>query len=451
MQELRRFAKFIVGLQSQDIPKSVRDSANLHILDTISAGIGASQDSLIKRIRDQLKKYQGQDGPCSVWGYGETTNLTSAIFLNAMMGHLLELDDVHTRSKTHIGTVVIPAVWGLAEQQGATGKEMQLATICGYEAMARVGAALGTISHRQHGWHVTGTAGTFGAAAACGKLLHLSEDQMVWALGLAGTQSSGLWAFLQDSANCKILHPARAATNGCEATLLAQCGMSGPESILTAADGGMLAAMSDHYNADLVCDGLGEHWAIAEMDTKPYPCCRSTHSAIDAAILLKNSYSFSIKEIQSVCVETYKIGQQQCGLSKGSLDPHTPQEAKFSTPYTVSTALLRGKVGLSDFEPAALYDPDVRSLLQKVVVHADDRFSQLYPQHWGCTLKIHLNDGRCLVQTISDASGSITNPLSEEQQIAKATQLLYYGHYDHIEGLIPNLLHTDTLSHPISI
>ncbi len=113
-----------------------------------------------------------------------------------MMGHTLELDDVHTNSKTHIGTVVVPAAWSMAQHLGSTGEELLVAVLCGYEAMSRIGMAFGVSAHRNKGWHVTATAGTFGAAAACAKLLKLDEEHTVWALGLAGDQSFGTWAFL---------------------------------------------------------------------------------------------------------------------------------------------------------------------------------------------------------------------------------------------------------------
>lgn len=445
MEELRQLAAFLKQLTFDYIPDEVKQTAKLCILDTISVAVGAANDKQIADLKAGLLPFIRGEGTSDIWGGRERTSLNTAIFFNAMMNHVLELDDVHTGSKTHVGAVVVPAAWTLARQLGSSGKELILAVICGYEAMARVGAALGTVSHRQKGWHATGTAGTFGAAAACGKLLHLTEDEMVWALGLAGTQSSGRWAFLQDGATCKILHPGRAAANGCDAALLAKSGMTGPEHILTAEDGGILAAMSDRHDVSQVCRGLGTRWAVTEMDTKPYPCCRSTHCIIDAAIEISKEPSFRSDEVESVLVETYEIGRMQCGVSKGSLYPTTVQEAKFSIPYTAAVALLNGGVTLCDFDPKVIQEPKRAKLLRKITIRSDDGFSSAYPQHWGCKMTVYMRQGVKFTHSVPDASGSVYNPLSKDQQYDKAIQLLQSGQYLDAESLARRLMELENL------
>ncbi|MBU5626465.1 MmgE/PrpD family protein [Oscillibacter sp. MSJ-2] len=447
MRELRTLAQFICNLQAEDIPQEVAEAAVLRVLDTVSVAVGGAGSDLIERVEEELIPLHTNEPTASLWGRNQKSALSSAIFFNAMRGHYLELDDVHTGSKTHIGTVVIPAAWGLAEKLDRTGAELIVAIICGYETMARIGLSLGTVSHRQKGWHVTGTAGTFGAAAACGKLLGLSEEKMVWALGLAGTQSSGLWAFLQDGANCKVLHPARAALNGCEAALMAHSGMSGPESILTAKDGGLLAAMSDEYDVHRLTDGLGQWWATLQMDVKPYPCCRSTHCAIDAALALRSTCSVSPDHIARILVETYDIGYKQCGMSKGSISPTTAAEAKFSTPYTAAVALLKGSVSLKDFQSGAINEPELRNLMGKITVVSDKAFSEKYPEHWGCRMTIETLTGEVFQKEIIDAAGSIWAPLTRSQQIEKAGTMFSFGGYASADTAILDLLNLPRLDH----
>lgn len=190
MSDLRKLAQFIHDITWDQLPERVRETAALRVLDLVSVAAGAAKDSLV------------------------------AAMLNAMLAHTLELDDVHTASKTHGSASLIPAAWSCAEYLGKSGKEFLLAVICGYETVNRVGMAFGVSAHRNRGWHATATCGVFGCAAACAKLLDLSVDQIVSALGMAGTQSSGVWAFLGDGSNCKILHPARAAADGIEAAFL---------------------------------------------------------------------------------------------------------------------------------------------------------------------------------------------------------------------------------------
>jgi 2-methylcitrate dehydratase PrpD len=247
---------------------------------------------------------------------------------------------------------------------------------------------------------------------------------MVFALGLAGSQASGLWAFLADGASCKTLNPARAAVNGCLASLLAHAGVTGPERILTAKDGGMYAAMSDDHDPAAVSRSLGSVWQILRLDKKPYPCCRSTHPAIDAAIALREKYGVFFSEIEEILAQTYEVGWKQCGVSAGSLSPKTAVEAKFSTPYTVACALVRGCVSLAEFTSETINDATIRALLPKVKVEPSAEYSAAYPSHWGCRLSVKLKDGRCLSEEVRDASGSVRNPLKQEQLREKAIGLL---------------------------
>ena len=416
MSELRKLAEFIHGLKYEHLLAAVQETAVLCILDTVGVAVGAAENTQIMNISNTWYKKAGTaEKQADVWGQHRQAPLSTAAFLNAMMAHTLELDDVHTNSKTHIGTVVIPAAWTMAQYLDKSGKDLIEAVICAYEVTARIGMALGVSAHRNKGWHATSTAGTFGAAAACAKLLNLTVDQTISALGMAGTQSFGLWAFLGDSA--------RAAQSGLEAALLAQAGMTGPEHILTARDGGLLAAMSDAYDVSLVTAGLGNTWEILAMDNKPYPCCRSTHCAIDAALALRAENPDIAKQTDHATVYTYLVGNKQCGMSAGSRDPHTAVEAKFSTPYTAASALLDGEVSLQHFLPEKIERPEVRDLLARIRVETDEAFTARYPDHWGCRMEVTMKDGRVLEKAVTDASGSVANPLTQDQVFAKAKGL----------------------------
>lgn len=423
MKELLALAKFVASFSLEECPAEVIAAAKACILDTVGVAIGAADQPMQKSIRDIYLKYdnytpnkeQNEALLASLWGSKEKVNLRTAVFLNAMQGHTLEMDDVHTRSKTHIGTVVIPAAWGLAEILGSTGKELLEAVICGYETMSRIGTGFGVSSHRNKGWHVTSTAGTFGAAAACAKLFHFTTDQIMGAFGMAGTQSFGTWAFLADGATNKVLHPARASVSGLEACLLVKGGMRGSFYILDAKDGGIFPMMSDEYDYALVSQDLGKSFEILQVDKKPYPCCRSTHCAIDAALALKGKYSLNPQNIDSVTVNTYLVGLKQCGLSETSKIPALPTQAKFSTPYVVACALIDGNINLNHFNESEIKREDRQKLLRKITVKEDPHFTVQYPNHWGCSMEIRLKDGKCYKETIPDASGSVESPLSPDQ------------------------------------
>lgn len=440
MTELRELARWIVALDVKKIPETVMSEAKLCVLDTVGVTIGGYTNSLMRQVTKTYLNIAGESNIASLLGYRQKVSLQTAIFLNAMASHMLELDDVHTSSKTHIGAVVIPATWGMAEYLNCSGLEFLIAVIAGYEAEARIGMSFGVTSHRNRGWHATSTAGTFGAAAACGKLLRLNEDEMVSALGMAGTQSFGLWAFLGDGASNKSLHPARAAVSGCEAALLAKSGMTGPEHILTAEDGGLLAAISDEHDVSKVSAKLGEEWEIMSVDKKPYPCCRSTHCAIDSILTLRNREEIAIEDIESIKVDTYAVGYKQCGMSESCLSPKNSLEAKFSTPYVVAMALLKGVINLSSFDQINIEDKNVQTLIKLVEVHAEESFTLSYPKHWGCSLTIYKKDGTKLTENVYDASGSIENPLNREQTKEKAWGLMYSIPEEKRDELIANIL-----------
>lgn len=422
MNELEQLARFTCFLRLSDVPESVVNAARYCVLDTIGSALGAAgYEELPALFREFSHWSNGVWGTCaSAWGQGEKAGVFPAMLINGMMAHALEMDDVHTGSKSHPGAVIVPAAWTLADALGASGEAFLEAVIAGYEVMARIGMGMNVSSNRKRGWHTTGIIGTFGAAAAASRLLGLNREQTLSAFGMAGTQSSGLWAFLAEGSTCKKLHPARAAVNGFCSAILAKGGMSGPSQILDAEDGGLYRAVSDSFDMRKVSAGLGETWEILKIDKKPYPCCRTTHHAIDAALFLRDMDGFHLEEVSSILVETYEVGVLQCGFEKY---PESPVEAKFSIPYTCAAALVRGKVTQAEFTGELIADPMVRRLAESTKVVSDPLFNDRYPARWGSRMHIFMKDGRELVRQIDDISGSIRRPLTARQETDKFTGL----------------------------
>jgi 2-methylcitrate dehydratase PrpD len=435
--ELRKLAEFIHDLTWEALPEEVRNTVPLRVLDLVSVAVGAVHDPLTEQAREALSGLFGsENGKAKIWGENGYYPPVLAAMINAMHAHTLELDDVHTASKTHGSASLIPAAWACAQALGKSGKEFLLAVVCGYETVNRVGMAFGVSSHRNRGWHATATCGVFGCAAACAKLLNLDTDQIVSALGMAGTQSSGVWAFLGDGSNCKVLHTARAAADGMEAAFLAKAGMTGPEHIFEAKDGGLLTAMSDGGDLKKLSAGLGTVYEILNMDMKPYPCCRSAHGVIDAAFeirkellkkadLERTSLEKQIADIRQVQIETYLVGYKQCAVSEGCLNPKTTLDAKFSTPYAAAAALLYGKISMKEFELEVVEGTEIQRLLHKVHVEPADEFTKQYPKHWGCRMKVLQQDGTGYEKEIRDPSGSIARPLMTKQAMKKAEEFLH--------------------------
>ena len=423
MTELAELAAFTARLKWEDVPEHVKQETANRVLDTIGAAIAAAKWKQVQDVSDLWCSISGE-AQVSVWGQARKIGLFQAVFLNALMGHSTEMDDVHTGSKAHIGTVVIPAAWGLAEYLKVSGKELLLAVLCGYEVTARLGKAFGVTAHRGMGWHATSTCGVFGAAAACAKLLGLDEEKTLYALALAGAQSFGTWAFLKDGASCKVLNPARAAQSGLEAAMLAKAGMTGAEHILTAEDGGLFSVMSSAPDISMVSHGLGSVWEILAVDVKPYPACRSTHCTIDGTKRICREHQVDWKNIERVEVETYEVGYKQCGLAEGSIHPTKAIHAKFSSPFTVAAAAIYGNVSMRHFEEDIINDSAVQDLLKRVTIRPSRKFSDDYPEHWGCQVRMFLKSGEMYETYVRDASGSVENPLTEKEIREKAVDLM---------------------------
>lgn len=440
---LGTLAAYAANLDLSQVPGRVIRAAEFCVLDTVGSALGAARDPEIAGLCREIRKLGSGNGyQASVWGYDGTLNLNEALLLNGMMAHALELDDVHTASKSHIGAVVMPAAWSCAEALGRDGKAFLEAVVAGYEVMGRIGKAMDVVSNRKRGWHTTGIIGTFGAAAAAGKLMGLDRRKMISALGMAGTQSSGLWAFLGEGSSCKKLHPARAAVNGVTAAFLAAGGMTGPEHILDAEDGGLYRAVSDRFFPERLTEGLGKDYEILHMDKKPYPCCRTTHHAIDAALALREQVA--AEEIEEIRVETYGVGVLQCGSRQY---PGNPGQAKFSIPYTAAAALVKGRVTQEEFTEEVLADPLVRNLASRTRVEEAEEFTKRYPGQWGSRMTITRKDGTTIQKQVDDMSGSEKNPLSEKQETDKFTGLAGTVYRDaRRERLMETILSLETCS-----
>ena len=256
-------------IREKPITASDREIAALLVLDAMaSAHAGAST-----AIGNKFK----------LWGERHARSLSEEVFQNACLTHITETDDLHRESVTHPGCVVVPVVLALAAQRPISSQQFLDAVIRGFEAVCRVGMSVGPKHYKV--WHNTATCGPFGSAMAAAELLQLSEDEAVWALGNAGTQSSGLWEFLHDGAMSKHVHAGRGAQAGVVAAELAACGISGAEHILEG-EKGFYRGLCEDPDPSQVVIKADSPWQVHRTSIKPWPSCRHTHPAIDAALEL---------------------------------------------------------------------------------------------------------------------------------------------------------------------
>lgn len=350
-------------------------------------------------------------------------------FLIGALTHIHETDDLHRASVVHPGCVVVPAAWALAERLGADGPSTLKAIIWGFEAACRIGASVGPAHYRV--WHNTATCGPFGSAAAGASLLGLSEDAFSWALGNAGTQSSGLWEFMASGAMSKHLHAGRAAESGQLAAELAAQGFTGPETILEGVKG-FYAGLCPDPRPAAVTEAPDGAWAVHETSIKPWPCCRHTHPAIDAALEIAGQVGN--RGIERVLVETYGAAIDVCDRVK----PETEYQAKFSLQHTVAAALADKEIGFTSFDDAARTRH--QNGAAKITLRLAEPYRSAYPAHWGTGVTVTLSDGVKLAAARTDAKGDPEARLSHGDMVAKATMLMKLGGMDHPQRFIDAIL-----------
>jgi 2-methylcitrate dehydratase PrpD len=352
--------------------------------------------------------------------YGRVEGIESAVFLAAALSHITETDDLHRGSITHPGCVVVPVALILGRSLGRSEAAILGAVLAGYEAMLRIGEALGPAHYRI--FHNTATAGPFGAAAAAAALLDLGEDQWVWAFGSAGTQAAGLWQFNADAAMSKPLHAAHAAQAGLRAALLAAEGFTGAEAILEG-DRGFFRALCPDPRVDRVL-APSPGWKLLETSLKPYPSCRHTHPAIDAALSLR-AQAQALDAPLRVDVESYPAALDLTD----NPDPRTTAAAKFSLQYCVAATLLHGRPGLATFDGPSLEDRGVRDLLDRVRVTSAADLAAAYPDRWGARVTLRRNGIDTTAAQLT-AKGDPEDPLTDQAVEAKARDLMRHGGWD---------------------
>ncbi|MGH7405987.1 MAG: MmgE/PrpD family protein, partial [Candidatus Methylomirabilales bacterium] len=279
-----KLASFITDLGSDGLPADVIEMAKLCVLDWLGSAIAGSKTRPIQMFV-RVARGLGGTPQATVIPDGSKTSSHFAALVNAASSHVVEMDDLHKPSVLHPAAPVIPAALAVAERDGIAGREFLTAIVAGYEVAIRAGEALGP-SH-YHFWHTTATCGVFGAATAVGKLLHLTPEQIVWALGSAGTQSAGLWEFLVEGAMSKQLHLGKAAADGLLAALLAEQGLTAASQIFEG-EKGLAQATSTAPELGRLTEGLGTRpLRILENSFKAHAACYHIHSSIDAALAIK--------------------------------------------------------------------------------------------------------------------------------------------------------------------
>jgi 2-methylcitrate dehydratase PrpD len=395
----RTLARWLVSARPEDLPEAVRKEARRTFVNYVGCALGGSPHPTLDIAIGALAPFWGPE-QASVLGRAERTDIFNAALLNGMSSHVLDYDDTHLKSVIHPGGPVLSAILALAEYRPVNGRDFLHAMVMGVEAECRIGNAVYP-DHYDRGWHITGTTGPFGAAAAAGKLLGLTEQQMVWALGIAATQPVGLREMF--GTMTKSFHPGRAAQNGLLAALLASQGFTSTDVGLEGKSG-WANVLSTKQDWAEITGGLGERYEILLNTYKPFPCGIVLHPTIDACLQLRAEHALAAGDIERIDLSVHPLVLELTGKKT----PQTGLEGKFSVYFTAAVAIVAGTVGVKQFSDETVRDPVVVALRDRVVAIADPAVGEEQVR-----AVVTLKDGRRFEKFIEHVVGSVEKPMSD--------------------------------------
>jgi 2-methylcitrate dehydratase PrpD len=405
----RALAHYLVTASYDDLPANVRKEGVRTLLNWVGVAIGGSRHQTVDIAVATLAPFSGPAQAC-LFGRRERFDIMNAAFINGVSSHIFDYDDTHLKTIIHPAGPVASAIIAYSEMQPVSGKDFLNALVLGVETECRIGNSVYP-NHYDAGWHITGTAGVFGSAAAIGKLLKLNEQQMTWALGLAASQPVGLRESF--GSMTKSFSPGRAASNGIFAAMLASKNFTSSDSMIEAKRG-WANTISTKQDYNEILGDLGKRYESTLNTYKPFACGIVMHPAIDAAIQLRNENKLTADQIERVDLKVHPLVLELTGKKT----PREGLEGKFSIYHAVAVALVEGAGGEKQFSDRAVNDPTVVALRSKVIPVVTPGVDAAQVD-----MTIVLKDGRQLHRYIAHAIGSVEVPMADKQLETKFADL----------------------------
>ena len=393
-------AQFVVDFPTQDIPSDVMHLAKRCLMNYSGVALFATLDPAIDILLDLLRA-EGCSLAATVIGSGFRTSAQNAALANGFLGHLEDYDDTHT-TVIHPSAPILPVALALSEQRTVSGRDLLGAFAVGVEVACRIGLVI--VAHFRDGaahWHITNTCGVLGAAAAAGRLLRLTQEQMIYAFAIAGTQACGVREVF--GSMCKPFHAGKAAQNGVVAALLAQRGFTGTDGIFEGARG-LVGVMAKGHDINEATKDLGARWELRQNGLKPYACGQANHGFIDAALALRKQPGVTpqtIKHIQG------SVEQFAPALVRRR-HPRSGLESKFCYYHSVAAALIDGQALPAQFTDERATDPAIESLRNRIDFDEDPSLPRR-----AVRVTLELNDGRTYTERVDHPTGTPGNPMSD--------------------------------------
>jgi len=435
----RAIAQFVSQLRYESIPNEVIQRIKLLILDSLGCALYGSALEWSRILRAALAGVDTTKA-CRVWGTNELLSAPHAALVNGTLIQSFELDDVHRQGVLHVGAVTLPPLLAITEiRPGLSGRDFLQSAVAGYEIGPRVGRCMGP-QHIGQGWHSGATVGVFSAVSGAAAALRLSAEQTVHALGIAGTQSSGLMA-AQYGAMVKRMHAGRAAQSGLYGALLAEAGFTGIVDVFESPYGGFCSTFSrssDRFNLDELSWELGRAWETMRISLKFYSCVGSNHTTLDAIRAMQDKTPFGADDIASIVVHGSQVTVEHVGW------PYQPQglvSAQLNLPFCVATLLLEGDVFVDQFTDEIVDDKRRIELSKKVsVVHDPSITARGSNYRHMVRVELRLNNGVKLEQTVEAPRGSEHSFASEADIVQKFRKLATHVISDAKADSIVNLV-----------
>ena len=401
MSVTRTLASYLNASRIEDIPEDIRHESRRSILNLVGCAVGGSREPAAETALRALQPFFGKP-TAGLLARSERMDPLHAALINGITSHVFEYDDTLPMNYIHPSPPVASALFAYASANRVSGLDFIHAFLLGFETEARIGNAIYP-AHYDAGWHITATAGVFGAAAAIGKLLQLNLEQTICALGVAATQASGLRENFGYMA--KSFHAGHAAKNGYVSAILAQADFTaGPHSL--EGPRGFAAVTASKYDLSKVTDGLGKEFQIRGNAYKPYPCGLVVHPTIDGCIALHHEHHLKAADIKAVRVRVAPLVLDLCNkkeISRGL-------ESKYSIYHSSAVGLVRGKAGLQEYSDAAVHDPDVKRVRECVTAISDSSVTEDQSR-----IEVEMTDGRKLVRFVEESIGNLRIPLTDKQ------------------------------------
>jgi len=420
----KSLAKFAAELEFNKIPENILNYLKLLFLDGVGCCIHGNTLEWTKTLEEVVTNKE-DNNQCSIIGTNKKTTLLNAVLINSTAGHGFESDDIHRESILHPNSIVVPVSINVAEKIGnINGKKFLTSVVAGYEVATRIGSAAGT-ELLLRGFHPQGTHGTIAAAITAGKLMDLNTDQMVHAIGIAGSLGAGLMA-AQEGAMVKRLHSGRAAQAGVLAAQLSAKNFTGIQNIVEADYGGFLSSFSGKNDFNRSIRNLYKEWECMNTGIKPYASVTSIHTALDCLKNIMEKNNISVKNIKNIKAKISHPTYVHCAWNYKN---HNITSAQMNIYYGLALIALEGELFVNQFSKDKISNPEILNFMKKITAEVDPKIESLgHEFRHMASIELTTNDNKRFNHTEKYRKGSPENPLTKDQIISKFKSLASYSY-----------------------